>query len=221
MDKLVGDGEDKVYSFPRLKSLMLKFLNITHFASKSETELRFLALEKLDMSCCNKIQSFYSGPFTTPKLKQVTLLSCQNLQYLLSNEMNDNVRELPSLEIVQIWERPQVLSFSSEPLLSPKLHDVILINCPKMTRFLRGDPNLDDILDLPSLEIVYIDGCSSLHSFSSGGIRTPNLCNLYVDVKDYSKRANEELEFLLENLYKLHRRYIYLLVIITFTQTKF
>ncbi|XP_074288720.1 uncharacterized protein LOC141613876 isoform X1 [Silene latifolia] len=200
-DDLVGDEEDRVLSFPHLKSLDLDHLNISNFASKSSTALQFQSLEIIEMTSCRKLQSFCSGPLTAPKLKEVKLLRCGNVQYFVSGEMN-GVRELPSLERVDLVDCRKMVSFSSEPLVAPKLRYAFLHDCRKMTCFIRGDPNRDDILELPSLEKVFISGCNDMESFSSGGIKAPNLCELKVDETEYTKSASEELQDMLVNLNK-------------------
>ncbi|XP_074288759.1 uncharacterized protein LOC141613915 [Silene latifolia] len=205
MDELVVDGDDRVYSFPRLKSMMLQDSNITNLASKPGSVLQFGSLERFEITSCHKIQSFYSGSFTAPNLKEVVLWECDNLQYFVSEKMKD-VQELPSLEGVVIGDCRKILSFSSEALVAPKLEYVRLLNCCEMTCFSPGDPNNNDILDLPSLECISIEKCRGMQSFSSGGINAPNLRKLVVDKEDFSTRANEEMQKLSMELHKLHRR---------------
>ncbi|KAH9621776.1 hypothetical protein KSS87_016557 [Heliosperma pusillum] len=127
------------------------------------------------------------------------------MQCFLSENTNE-VRELPFLESVEISDCSRLLSFSSEPLVAPKLHHVTIDSCPKMKWFLRGDPNNNDILELPSLEIVSITWCDGMKSFSLGGMEAPRLRELNVDRKDYSKCANEELQYMLVNLSNYHTR---------------
>ncbi|XP_074288808.1 uncharacterized protein LOC141613948 isoform X2 [Silene latifolia] len=199
------DGEARVYGFPHLKILELKFLDITKFASKPYIELHFPLLDSIKLYSCHKIQSFCSGPLIAPKLKEVNIRMCDNLECFLSEKMNE-VRELPSLESVNIRFCSSLLSFSSEPLVVPKLHDVYLKYCPEMKWFLSGGPNQDDIMELPFLESVSIEECYDMKSFSTGGIKAHNLCELKIDEKDYSKCANEELQVLLANLSKCYIR---------------
>ncbi|XP_074288738.1 uncharacterized protein LOC141613889 isoform X2 [Silene latifolia] len=201
MDELAEDGDDRAYCFPRLKTLSLEYLSITNFASKPTTPLHFPSLKEFIMTSCKNIQSFYSGPLTAPKLKDVKIWYCDGLQHFVSEEMGD-VQKLPSLEIVRIAYCCKLLSFSYEPLVAPKLHQVTLACCDEMRWFSPGDPNHDYILELPSLESVSIENCWAMQSFSSGGIKAPNLFNLEVDKKDYSKLANEELQVLLVMLYQ-------------------
>ncbi|KAH9612726.1 hypothetical protein KSS87_005108 [Heliosperma pusillum] len=201
MDELAQDGDDRVYSFPRLRSLSLEYLSITNFTSKPTTPLHFQSLESLSMTSCKNIQSFYSGPLAAPKLKDVKIWYCDNLQHFVSEEKGD-VQKLSSLESVHIAYCCKLSSFSYESLVAPKLHNVTLAYCDEMKWFSPGDPSKDYILELPSLESVSVEDCWGMQSFSSGGIKAPNLCNLEVDKKDYSKRANEELQVLLVMLYE-------------------
>ncbi|XP_074288867.1 uncharacterized protein LOC141614006 isoform X2 [Silene latifolia] len=204
-DELVGDREESVYIFPRLKTLNLFYLNITKFTSKPNTEIQFPSLEVIQMGWCNNIESVWSELFIAPKLKTVKLEGCDNMQCFLSEKRNE-VRELPFLKMVKISKCSKLLSFSSAPLVAPKLNHVILDNCPEMKWFLRGDSNNNDIVELPSLEIVTIKDCYGMESFLSGEIKAPKLCELEVDKKDYSKCANEELQYLLMKLPNYHRR---------------
>ncbi|XP_074288770.1 uncharacterized protein LOC141613923 isoform X2 [Silene latifolia] len=198
-DELVGDGEERVYSFPCLKILKLDSLNITKFASKPNIGIQFPSLESIELCSCGNIESFWSGFFIAPKLKEVKLEECPSIQCFLYEKRNE-VRELPFLEMVVISNCSRLLSFSSEPLVVPKLHHVTLYNCPEMKWFLRGDPNNNDMVELPSLDIVSINRCDGMKSFSLGGTEAPQLCELEVDYKDYSKCANEELQYMLANL---------------------
>ncbi|XP_074275640.1 uncharacterized protein LOC141599508 [Silene latifolia] len=200
MDELVGDGADRVYVFPHLKNLILEELGITNFASKPNTALHFPSLEKVQLMRCNKMRSFCSGPFIAPKLEKLQILYCRKVKYFLSEKMKD-FQELPSLESVNIESCPMLLSILSVPLSAPRLSEVNLKGCRKMKWFALGNPKHDDILELPFLEAVFIDSCSSMKSFSPGGIKAPELSELQIDESDYSKRANEELEHLLGNLY--------------------
>ncbi|XP_074288879.1 uncharacterized protein LOC141614017 isoform X2 [Silene latifolia] len=205
MDELDGDGEDTVYCFPRLKKLELDDVNITKFVSKPNSGLHFQSLQSIEFTGCDKVHSFCSGPFRAPKLKEVELWNCESMEYFLSDEMNE-VRELPSLTNVEIKECPKMLSFSSKPLKAPKLHSVILKKSGKMRWFSPGDPNCGDILELPSLERVIIEKCWGMQSFSSGGLNAPYLCQMKVDVRDFSKCTTEQLQYVLENLQDYHRR---------------
>ncbi|KAH9620729.1 hypothetical protein KSS87_006220 [Heliosperma pusillum] len=198
-DEVVGEGEESVYSFPRLKILKLYSLSITKFASKPNTRIQFPSLESIKLKYCNEIKSFWSGSFIAPKLKGVKVRRCYYIQCFFSEKRNE-VRELSLLERVEISSCPSLLSFSSEPLVAPKLHDVTLARCSKMKWFVRGDSNNNDIVELPSLEIVSIEGCHDMKTFSTGGTNAPKLCKLEIDEEDYSKRANKELQFMLANL---------------------
>ncbi|XP_074288730.1 uncharacterized protein LOC141613882 isoform X2 [Silene latifolia] len=205
MDELVGDGEDRVFNFPRLKSLMLDCVTMTNFVSKINSGLQFPLLESMKLKDCSSIRSFCSGPFTAPKLKELELNLCYFMKCFLPGKMNE-VQEFPSLESVTISGCPHMLSFSSAPVVATKLHQVTLMYCGEMKWFLPGDPDQDNILILPCLESVSIGGCGAMKSFSSGGINFPNLCELKVNSKDYSKCANEELHHLLVNLPKWELR---------------
>ncbi|KAH9623066.1 hypothetical protein KSS87_015677 [Heliosperma pusillum] len=198
-DEVVGEGEESVYSFPRLKILKLYLLSITKFASKPNTRIQFPSLESIELEACDKIKSFWSGSFIAPKLKGVKVSGCRYFQCFFSEKRNA-VRELSLLERVEIGYCPRLLSFSSEPLVAPKLHDVTLDSCSKMKWFIRGDSNNNDIVELPSLEIVCIRDCHVMKTFSTGGTNAPKLCKLEIDKEDYSKRANKELQFMLANL---------------------
>ncbi|KAH9623067.1 hypothetical protein KSS87_015678 [Heliosperma pusillum] len=198
-DEVVGEGEESVYSFPRLKILKLYSLSITKFASKPNTRIQFPSLESIKLESCHEIKSFWSGSFIAPKLKGVKVTECRYFQCFFSEKRNE-VRELSLLERVEIVYCPRLLSFSSEPLVAPKLHDVTLDSCRKMKWFIRGDSNNNDIVELPSLEIVCIRDCHGMKTFSTGGTNAPKLCKLEIDKEDYSKRANKELQFMLANL---------------------
>ncbi|XP_074266361.1 putative disease resistance protein At4g27220 [Silene latifolia] len=78
-DELVGDDEESVYSFPRLKILKLEYLNITKFASKPNSGIQFPSLESIELWSCDNIESFWSGSFMAPKLKDVKLHGCDKM----------------------------------------------------------------------------------------------------------------------------------------------
>ncbi|KAH9608830.1 hypothetical protein KSS87_014302 [Heliosperma pusillum] len=198
-DEVVGEGEESVYSFPRLKILKLYSLSITKFASKPNMRIQFPSLESIELKSCDEIKSFWSGSFIAPKLKGVKVIVCNNFQCFFSEKRNE-VRELSLLEMVEIAYCRRLLSFSSEPLVAPKLYDVTLFGCSKMKWFVGGDSNNNDIVELPSLEIVCIGDCHDMKTFSPGGTNAPKLCKLEIDNDDYSKRANKELQFMLANL---------------------
>ncbi|KAH9611262.1 hypothetical protein KSS87_008935 [Heliosperma pusillum] len=204
-DEVVGDGEESVYSFPRLKILKLNSLSITKFASKPNTRIQFPSLESIELESCHEIKSFWSGSFIAPKLKGVKVSQCYDFQCFFSEKRNE-VRELSLLERVEIEFCESLLSFSSELLVAPKLDHVSLDTCPKMKWFIRGDSNNNDIVELPSLEIVCIRDCHDMESFSTGGTNAPKLCKLEIGDKDYSKRANKELQFMLANLPNYYKR---------------
>ncbi|KAK9726949.1 hypothetical protein RND81_05G247800 [Saponaria officinalis] len=124
MDKLIGDIEGRVYVFPYLKSFIFESLpSFTCFAYKPSAALCFPSLESVELESCTKLQSFYSGSFQAPKLKTVVLKDCNNMLSFLSENMND-IRELPSIERVEISECPMLLSFSRGPLAAPKLSEL-------------------------------------------------------------------------------------------------
>ncbi|KAH9612330.1 hypothetical protein KSS87_023911 [Heliosperma pusillum] len=204
-DEVVGEGEESVYSFPRLKILKLTALPITKFASKPNTQIQFPSLESIELDSCYEIKSFWSGSFIAPKLKGVKVSECDDIQCFFSEKRNE-VWKLSLLERVEIDSCSSLLSFSSEPVDAPKLEDVTLNSCSKMKWFIRGDQNNNDIVELPSLEIVYITDCHDMKTFSPGGTNAPKLCKLEIDEEDYSKRANKELQFMLANLPNYYKR---------------
>ncbi|KAH9612328.1 hypothetical protein KSS87_023909 [Heliosperma pusillum] len=194
-DEVVGEGEESVYSFPRLKILKLKSSSITKFASKPNTRIQFPSLESIELESCQKIKSFWSGSFIAPKLKGVKVRRCSYFQCFFSEKTNE-IRELPFLESVKISGCRSLLSFSSEPFVAPKLDHVTLEGCFKMKWFIRGDQNNNDIVELPSLEIVCIRECYGMNTFSPGGTNAPKLCKLEID---------KELQFMLANLHNYQR----------------
>ncbi|XP_074288981.1 uncharacterized protein LOC141614124 [Silene latifolia] len=177
-----------VIEFPRLKKLRLNYLNSVKNVfspSKSEATLRLPSLESLEINLCKKLEPFWSGFIVAPRLEDIRVTDCENMQHFLVGNQEHTI-ELPSLQKMNIQSCHGMTSISSRPLDVPKLRDVLIIKCSWMQCFLPGYPNLGDDIQLPLLESLYIDRCPRLHSFSLGRLLTPKLTSILFVKKEYS-----------------------------------
>ncbi|CAO2827412.1 unnamed protein product [Amaranthus hypochondriacus] len=195
-DEEEGGDNDRVVMFPRLKTMELWFLNIDNFSTRSYSTLHFSSLETLLIYKCSKLEAFWSGPgpFVAPKLKQLVISYCKYMKWFISGELTQIV-ELLSLQQVQIDDAPFMKSFSATPLKAPKLREVSISSCGDMDWILPGYPNHDDVLDLPSLEILGIIE-SKLQTFSTGALKAPKLTHALINGRNFDIGESEFKQFL-------------------------
>ncbi|XP_074288962.1 uncharacterized protein LOC141614105 [Silene latifolia] len=184
-----------VIEFPRLKKLRLNYLKSlknVFSPSKSEATLRLPSLESLEINLCKKLEPFWSGFIVAPRLENINVAGCDNMQHFLVGNREHTI-ELPSLQKMNIHSCVRMTSFSSRPLAVLKVRDVLIIKCSSMQCFLPGYPNLGSDIQLPFLEFLDIDRCPRLHSFSLGRLLAPKLTRIMFVGKEYSALQFDDL----------------------------
>ncbi|KAK9706846.1 hypothetical protein RND81_07G156000 [Saponaria officinalis] len=184
---------------PRLKELLLKSMpSIKSVSSTPEKESTLLlpSLESLSISVCMKMEQFWSGSIVAPRLQKVSLIGCYKLQQLLVGKPEDII-DLPSLQQVYINECPDMKSVSSGSLIIPKLQELTLQSCSSLECLFPRNPNHDDDLQLPSLEVVTINRCPLL---SLTRLLAPKLTRVIHNRREYTKLRYSDLGQILRNI---------------------
>ncbi|XP_074303358.1 uncharacterized protein LOC141637840 [Silene latifolia] len=162
--------------FKNIASLTLfelgwSFLMSAHVLGDVLHQLQFLSIEG-----CHSLEALVisvDSHFTLPRLKRLrlwNLLSFSGMSYISKNEA---ALLLPSVESIEIKNCKKLKHFWSGSIVAPRLQDVSLDNCNNMLQFVIG--NLEDTIELPSLEKVSFWCCHLIESFSSGSLNAPKL----------------------------------------------
>ncbi|XP_074269647.1 disease resistance protein L6 isoform X4 [Silene latifolia] len=137
------------------------------------------SLEHVTIDECDAIKSFSTRPLKAPKLRELTVSNCPEMEWFLSGNSNCNADlELPSLENVIIKKCPKMKSFSPVVLKAPRLRKLYVEQCSKWEWLFDEESN--QVVELPSLEEVTIKDCDAMKSFSARPLKAPNLRKLWV-----------------------------------------
>ncbi|KAH9627234.1 hypothetical protein KSS87_018510 [Heliosperma pusillum] len=162
--------------FKNIASLTLfelgwQFLISAHVLGDILHLLQFLSIED-----CHSMQALVIGVdlhFTFPRLKTLRLWNLRSFGGMAFASKKGTALHLPSLETLEIKNCKELRHFWSGSIVASRLQDVSLDNCNKMLQFVVG--NLEDTIELPSLEKVSIQYCHLFESFSSKSLNAPKL----------------------------------------------
>ncbi|KAB1203858.1 putative disease resistance RPP13-like protein 1 [Morella rubra] len=186
-------------SFPRGDLLsMLKSLEIT---SSRKFDLpvhvdNYLALERLLLKdSCDSLRSFPLEFF--PKLSQIVLWGCRNLESLTVPEQHEN--DLVTLNI-RIEDCPKFVSFPEGGLRAPNLTWFSILKCGS----LKSLPDKMHSL-LPTLGVLRIEDCPNIDSFPGGGL--PSSLN-FISILRCDKLVGSWMDWGLQKLPYVRTLYI-------------
>ncbi|KAL8489982.1 hypothetical protein ACS0TY_025762 [Phlomoides rotata] len=159
-------------------------LKLSYDLLKSEpTKLIFLM-------CCLFPEDHEIIDFFT-RLDDLTVRDCGNIKSLFSPSIAGNLVNLTKLNIKSCSEMVKVIEGEDvERSLFIKLKVLRLKNLPKLMAFC----NWRCVLELPSLQEVYISECPEMERFSFGSLITPDLERISIDwedISDYTKDLND------------------------------
>ncbi|KAK4850483.1 hypothetical protein QYF36_007150 [Acer negundo] len=138
--------------FAKLINLQLKGLpNLTRFGSGNSVE--FHSLTQLSIEDCPKLKTF-SSALTSTDIKQSNEIEQMNCQYDIHPLFGETFMEAV---IITQGER-------TSNTLFPKLYRLHLKHLPKLTSFCNFEGKS---LELPSLDLLWIENCPKMHAFVS------------------------------------------------------
>ncbi|XP_074303361.1 uncharacterized protein LOC141637841 isoform X2 [Silene latifolia] len=118
---------------PRLRKLIVVECNKWEWLFDGEPNqvVELPSLEEVAIEECDAMKSFSTRPLKAPKLRDLYVFYCPEMEWFLSGNSNCNAYlELPSLEIVDIMKCPKMKSFSPAVLRASKLQLVKVDNKP-------------------------------------------------------------------------------------------
>ncbi|KAL8494409.1 hypothetical protein ACS0TY_025279 [Phlomoides rotata] len=191
---------------PNLKSLVSSTENdktcsgaINHDACESlhlfcKSQASFGRLEYLTIDGYDSISSLWCDKIPIDfftRLVYLIVRNCDNIKSLFSLSIARNLFNLRELSIESCGEMVKVIEGEDvERSLFIKLEVLRLENLPKLKTFC----DWRCVLELPSLEEVYISKCPEMERFSFGSLTTPNLEGIIIDwedISDYTKDLND------------------------------
>ncbi|XP_074263893.1 uncharacterized protein LOC141586532 [Silene latifolia] len=112
---------------PRLQDVSIdNCKNLQHLlVGNPEDAIELPSLQKVSFQNCFKLKSISTGSLTAPKLREVKLHYCPNMQCFFRGDRNhDGDLQLLSLEVVEISKCPKLHEFSLRRLVAPKLTQI-------------------------------------------------------------------------------------------------
>ncbi|KAL8494411.1 hypothetical protein ACS0TY_025281 [Phlomoides rotata] len=141
-------------------------------------DLTIHGYDRISSLWCDKIPIDF---FT--RLVDLNVHNCGNIKSLFSLSIARNLFNLIELSIESCGEMVKVIEGEDvERSLFIKLEVLRLENLPKLKTFC----DWRCVLELPSLEEVYISKCPEMERFSFGSLTTPNLEDICIDSEDIS-----------------------------------
>ncbi|KAL6327557.1 hypothetical protein AAG906_021847 [Vitis piasezkii] len=185
---------DSLRSLPRdidsLKTLSIYGCKKLELALQEDmTHNHYASLTKFVISNCDSLTSFPLASFT--KLETLHLWNCTNLESLYIPDGLHHM-DLTSLQILNFYHCPNLISFPQGGLPTPNLTSLWISWCKKLKSLPQGMHSL-----LTSLERLRIEGCPEIDSFPIGGLPT-NLSDL--DIRNCNKLMACRMEWHLQTL---------------------
>ncbi|XP_034703483.1 putative disease resistance protein At3g14460 isoform X2 [Vitis riparia] len=185
---------DSLRSLPRdidsLKTLSIYGCKKLELALQEDmTHNHYASLTKFVISNCDSLTSFPLASFT--KLETLHLWHCTNLESLYIPDGLHHM-DLTSLQILNFYNCPNLVSFPQGGLPTPNLTSLWISWCKKLKSLPQGMHSL-----LTSLERLRIEGCPEIDSFPIGGLPT-NLSDL--DIRNCNKLMACRMEWHLQTL---------------------
>ncbi|RVW21725.1 putative disease resistance RPP13-like protein 1 [Vitis vinifera] len=197
---LIIKGCSSLRSFPRVSSL--EYLQIRN-CGKVELSLpqeimmhnSYPSLTALEIkNSCDSLTLFPLGSFT--KLENLLLIKYANLEAIHIPDELHRV-DLTSLQVIGIWNCPNMVSFPQGGLPTPNLRMLLIGNCKK----LKSLPQQMHTLNT-SLQDLTIVECPEIDSFPQGGLPT-SLSLLYIS--NCYKLMQRRMEWGLQTLPSLRK----------------
>ncbi|XP_059597572.1 putative disease resistance RPP13-like protein 1 [Vitis vinifera] len=185
---------DSLRSLPRdidsLKTLSIYGCKKLELALQEDmTHNHYASLTKFVISNCDSLTSFPLASFT--KLETLHLWHCTNLESLYIPDGLHHM-DLTSLQILNFYNCPNLVSFPQGGLPTPNLTSLWISWCKKLKSLPQGMHSL-----LTSLERLRIEGCPEIDSFPIEGLPT-NLSDL--DIRNCNKLMACRMEWHLQTL---------------------
>ncbi|XP_016652529.1 PREDICTED: putative disease resistance RPP13-like protein 1 [Prunus mume] len=169
-----------------LETKLLSYLHIQHF-NDIQCLPNINRLESLSLSNCPTLSSFPEDGLPT-SLTSLDIYSCRRLEFL-PHEMLAN--QLTSLNFLRIENSCD--SMRSFPLgIFPKLTTLIFRNCENLESLCLIEDE-GAVENLSHLNELNIKGCPNLVCFPQGGLPTPNLMSLEVEICEKLKSLPERI----------------------------
>ncbi|KAH9620728.1 hypothetical protein KSS87_006219 [Heliosperma pusillum] len=167
---------------------------------------------KLQILRLGKVHGFVTIPHSVShKLSHLEVSDFDNIKFLFSvstgkREVFCTYSQLPYLKNLSVSRCE-----SLEQLFDGEDDDVVVSFCERLIEItLQTDLFTKGKEQLQLLESLEIEYCTNMEVIIKdevvGGTNAPKLCKLEIDDKDYSKRANKELQFMLANLHNYYIR---------------
>ncbi|KAL9232204.1 hypothetical protein vseg_007340 [Gypsophila vaccaria] len=165
--------------FKGLASLTLFGLTWEYVVSADALKDSLQHLEYLEIDRCSNMEVLVitvGSEIRLPRLKGLKLKSLLRAKSISSTANEETVLLLPSLESLEISVCVEMEHFWSGSFVAPRLQSVSLKGCNKLQQLLVGKS--EDIIELSSLQTVYIDECPMMKFISSRTLITPKLRDL-------------------------------------------
>ncbi|XP_027329664.1 probable disease resistance protein At1g61300 [Abrus precatorius] len=207
-----------LFSLSNLRSLcLLKCLKLGSLFTSSIAKT-LISLERLELVGCNELknlididhdQNNWNAVF--PKLKELTVISCDHLEYLLGPYHQKIHILLPSLEIIHLQYLPKFIRLNSllqsssrdsyvdskNSFILQNLKKVEIVKCEKLEAIFPASC----LRYLPELEVLCIINCNELKHIIEENTENHNLSNFLASQPCFPKLKM----LIIENCYKLKR----------------
>ncbi|XP_074303357.1 uncharacterized protein LOC141637838 [Silene latifolia] len=171
-----------LHLFKSIVSLTLFELEWNYLISAHVDEDSLHQLQFLSIKGCPNLEALVidvSSHIKLPRLKKLHLWRLTSFMGISSTPKKEAGLFVPSLESLILIECHNLEHFWSGSILAPRLQDVSLSNCDNLQQFLGG--NLEDTIELPSLQRVNLFACPLIKSISSGSLIAPKLRDVKLD----------------------------------------
>ncbi|XP_074270087.1 uncharacterized protein LOC141593042 [Silene latifolia] len=133
-------------------------------------------LQFLEIMDCHNMEAVVinvGSQIELPSLKELRLVDLRSCISISSMPNSEATLLLPSLESLEIICCDELEYFWQGSIFAPRLQELYTIECPKLQHLLVG--NLEDTIELPSLQKVSSLMCFNFKSISTGFLTAPKL----------------------------------------------
>ncbi|KAI4353802.1 hypothetical protein L6164_002728 [Bauhinia variegata] len=133
---------------------------------------------------CNRLTTLVQSAVSFCNLKELSISSCHDLEYLFTSSTAKSLVLLETMSINSSKSIKEIIAKegdepSLDEMIFGKLKTLSLISLPSLLSFYTGNA----ILNFPSLETVIIHGCPWMKLFSQGVINAPMLGAIIVSLE--------------------------------------